>query len=161
MTYGSKKTITNIVTNILLLAGYFLYTLGEGAPKAQDVKGWATLILIFIGIGIVASIVIQILFHIAFSIGVAVKERDRDDKLVERSIQAAVVEDEMDKTISLKAMRVEYACGGAGSVLAIAALALGAAVVTALHILFVSAAAATIVGGCVSIYFYERGVRNA
>ncbi len=57
--------------------------------------------LIFIGIGIAASIVIQIVFHILLSIGIAavkkIQNQDYDDREIGKTIQAEFIEDEMGK----------------------------------------------------------------
>ena len=49
--------------------------------------------LIFIGVGIVAAIITQFIFYIAFAVGVAVKEREQSDKDVERVVAASVAEE--------------------------------------------------------------------
>ena len=86
-------------------------------------KFWAGTMLIFIGIGIVANIVIQIVFHILLSVAVAVQEHVRngkcDDKEIEKTIGAEMVTDEMDKLIELKSMRIGFAIAGIGFVVAL------------------------------------------
>lgn len=164
MTYKSKRTITSMVAGVLLIAAYIIYALGKNAPLPEDLKAWAVTMLVFIGIGVATLILIQILFHVAISIGIAVKERDRDDKEVEkdvgRIISSSMVEDEMDKLINLKSAYVGYCCIGIGFILALMALALGVSTVLALHILFGTIFVGTIAEGGVSVYLYEKGVRN-
>jgi hypothetical protein len=110
-------------------------TFGANSPAPENLKSWATVALVFIGIGAAALIVIQVLFHVALAIGIAVKEREHDDKTVERIISSSMVEDERDKIISLKSSHVGYTCVGIGFVAALVALASGMANVVALHIL--------------------------
>jgi hypothetical protein len=143
-----------------LAAAYAVYALGSHAPAPEDVKSWAAVMLIFIGVGAVALIVIQILFHIAFAIGVAVKERESGDENIERRISSSMFEDEREKLIGLKSARIGYSCAGAGFAAALAALAFGMSVLPALHILFGAFAAGSLIEGGASVYLYERGVRN-
>ena len=161
MSYKSKRVITNLGAGILLLIAYLVYASGNRAPASEDVKGWATLILVFIAIGIAALIVIQVLFHFGYSIGIAVKENlteEKGDKEVERIIVSAMVEDEMDKLIALKSLHAGYICAGLGFIAMLAALALGKSVVFALHILAGTAFLGNFLEGCISVYLYERGV---
>ncbi|ULQ58769.1 hypothetical protein K7I13_09425 [Brucepastera parasyntrophica] len=60
MSYQSKRTITSMVTGIILAAVYIIYATGKTAPGPDNLKAWALLMLIFIGIGIAAVIIIQI-----------------------------------------------------------------------------------------------------
>jgi hypothetical protein len=152
-----------MAAGLLFLAAYTVYALGKNSPgpeSPESLKSWALAILIFIGISVAASILIQILFHVAFSIDIAVKEGKCDDKKVERIVESSMVEDEMDKLINLKSVHIGYICAGIGFVAALAALAFGASAVFALHILFGSFAGGSFVEGGVSVYLYERGVRN-
>jgi low affinity Fe/Cu permease len=160
MSYNSKRTIVSMVAGGVLSAAYIVYALGSHAPAPEDLKAWAAAMLIFIGIGVAAVIVIQILFHIAFAIGIAVKERERDDEKIERIISSSMTEDERERLIGLKSDRIGYACAGIGFVAALAALAFGMSTLTALHILFGASAAGSLTEGGISIYLYEKGVRN-
>ncbi|MEZ4628560.1 MAG: hypothetical protein R2912_10930 [Eubacteriales bacterium] len=84
----------------------------------NDLQFWAKTILIFIGIGVVALIIIQIVFHILMAISKAVQQKLRDNEVdeaeIERSIKVEVAEDEMDKMIELKANRFGYTIVGPG-----------------------------------------------
>jgi len=158
MSYTIK--IVNMVACVLLIIAYSIYAMGETAPEPDDLKSWAIAMLIFIGIGIVVMIVIQILFHIVLSIGIAIKEREEDDKTVERIITSTVVEDERDKLISLKSAHIGSTCVGVGFVAALLILAFGSSALVALHVIFGSFIIGLLVEGGASIYYYERGVRN-
>ena len=160
MQYTSKKTLINMGAGILLLAAYGVYALGDASPAPDDIKSWALAILVYIGVCVAAVIVIQILFHIAFAVGVSVKEKDRDDKTVKRIIESSILEDERDKLINLKSSHIGYACAGFGFVIGLIALALGITAVAALHIMAGAFALGSIIEGCVSVYYHERGVGN-
>ena len=159
MTFKSKRTITSMVAGAVLIIAYIIYALSSRAPIQEDVAMWALTILVFIGVAIFANIAIQILFHIAYSVGVAVKERKRDDREVERIIASETTEDELDRIINLKASHVGYIFAGIGFVAALAGLAFfGSSTVVALHIMVAALFIGNFVEGCVSIRFYERGV---
>ena len=148
-----------MIAGAALTAAYIIYALGGNAPAADNISAWAQTILIFIGIAVGASIIIQILFHIAYSVGIAVKERERDDKEVERIIASETAEDELDRLISLKSSQAGYICAGIGFVATLAALAFfNVSVVVVLHILLGAMFTGSCIEGCLSIRFYERGV---
>lgn len=163
MSYQEKRTITGIATGALVLAAYCLYAFGKyasGAVAPDDLKFWAVTMLVFIGIGIAAMIVIQIVFHILLSIAIAVKKRDCDDKEVERAIETEVVEDERDKLIELKASRVGYTCGGIGFVAGLVSLVLGYSPAVMLNALFLAFCAGSLFEGFAHLYYYRKGVKN-
>ena len=163
MSYTAKRTIVSMAAGSLLVAAYAVYALGEKAPAPEDLKAWAVAMLAFIGIGAASVIVIMILFHIAFAVGVAAKEKMQGrepEENVERIMKSSMLEDEMDKLIEFKSGRAGHICTGAGFVAALAALACGVQAVYALHILFGAAVLGSLVGGGISIYYHERGLRN-
>ena len=167
MSYQEKKTIVQILTGILLLTVYCIYAFNKiqsGMAASDDMKFWATAILIFIGIGVVASIVIQIVFHILLSIAIAVKQRVQDekceDKEIEKTIKLEMVEDEMDKLIELKAMKIGFAIVGFGFIAALVSLVLNYSPAVMLNITFVFFSVGSIIEGITQIYFYRKGVRN-
>ncbi len=163
MSYQEKKTIVSVATGILILAAYCIYAFGGAVMAAADgLKAWAVTILIFIGIGVVASIVIQIVFHILLSISIAVRKKiqdgEMDDKEVERSIEREMVEDEMDKLIGLKSMRVAFVIAGIGFIAALVSLVLGFSPAVMLNILFISFSAGAIIEGITQLYYYRKGI---
>jgi hypothetical protein len=167
MSYQEKKTITSILTGVLVLAAYCIYAFGKsraGFLTPGDLKSWAVTMLIFIGIGIAASIVIQIVFHILLSISIAVKgkiqNQDLDDKEIEKQIDAEMVEDEMDKLIELKSNQVGFILAVIGFVAALVTLAFNYPPAVMLNILFISFSAASLVEGFTQLYFYRKGLAH-
>jgi hypothetical protein len=116
--------------------------------------------LTFIGIGVVVMIVVQIVFHIALAIAVAIRRRDYSDKEIEKAVEATIVEDEMDRLIELKAMKVGFAVAGAGFIGALVAVALGSPGGVLLNILFLSFGLGSVAEGALSIYYYRAGVKH-
>jgi len=166
MSYQEKRTITSIISGALLLAAYCIYTLNRfhsGALPSDNLKPWAVTILAFIGIGIVTTIIIQIVFHILLSISIAVRKKIQDesfdDKDIGKSINLEMVEDEMDKLINLKSARVSFIFAGVGFVTALVSLVLDYSPVVMLNILFISFSVGSLVEGFTQIYFYRKGIQ--
>ena len=163
MSYQEKRTILSVISCVLLLAAYSIYAFGKaGTANLDNLAFWAKTMLIFIGIGIVALIIIQIIFHIALSVGMAVKQKLKDetcdDKEIEKSIEQEMVEDEMGKLIELKANKIGHSFVGFGFLAGLIALVLGASAVVMLNILFFSSGIGSIVEGLVQIRYYRKGV---
>ncbi len=167
MSYQEKRVVVSIISGLLVLGSYCAYVYGKvqaGAAVTDDMKFWAVTMLMFIGIGIVATIVIQIVFHILLSMAVAVREQIKngecDDKEVEKTINAQMVTDEMDKLIELKSMRISFAIAGIGFVAALVALVFNYSPAVMMNIIFVSFSAGSLLEGFTQLYFYRRGVNN-
>jgi len=164
MSYQEKRIIISIFIGISILASYFLYTTNKvqnGLVVEGDLKFYATSILVFIGIGVVAMIVSQIMFHILLSIGMAIKEQIEngkvDDQLIEKSIKAEMVTDERDRLIELKSLRVGSISASIGMMIGLVVLVLNDSPVLMLNILFVSFCLGSILEGCVQLYLYRKG----
>jgi uncharacterized membrane protein len=129
---------------------------------AGDLKLWAGTILLYIGIGIVASIIIQIVFHILLSISLAVVEKVKDinfdEKTIEKTLENEMVSDEMDKLIELKSMRVSFIVAGIGFILALVSLMQFDSPVLMINILFVSFSVGSLIEGFTTLYFYRHGI---
>lgn len=167
MSYQEKRTVTSIVTGVLVLVAYCIYAFSRyhtGAVAPDNLKFWASTILIFIGIGIAASIVIQIVFHILLAISIAVKKKIQDekceDKEIEKKIQVEMVEDEMDKLIKLKSTRIGFILAGIGFIAALVFLALNYSPAVMLNILFISFCVGSLFEGFAQLYYYRRGLKN-
>ena len=161
MSYQEKRTVISMVMGVLILAVYCIYTftrVGTGAVDFNNLKFFALTMMIFIGIGIVAMIILQILFHIALSVSIAVKEDCKDDKKIEKAIEATVIEDEMDKLIELKSGKIGFALTGAGFIAGLITLLFSCPPAVMLNILFLSFGAGSLAGGAMSIYYYRKGV---
>jgi hypothetical protein len=167
MSYQEKRSIVSILSGTALLAAYCLYSIGKyqnGLVAPGDLKFWATTILVFIGIGIVAFIIIQIVFHIMLSISIAVSkaviEGNYDDKEIEKAIKVDMIEDEMDKLIESKSLRFGFSVAGFGFIAGLIALILNHSAVVMLNILFISFSVGSILEGFVKIFYYRRGLNH-
>jgi len=167
MSYQEKRTIVMIVTGVMVLAAYCIYAFGQvqaGMVAAGDLKYWARTMLIFIGIGIAATIVIQIIFHILLSITTAISKKIQDpnfdEKEIEKTIELEMVEDEMHKLIELKSTRISFFITGIGFVFGLLSLLLDYPAEVMLNIMFISASLGSLVEGFTQLYFYRRGIQN-
>ncbi len=167
MSYHEKRTIVSLITGAAILTAYCLNAFGKvkaGLVMPGDLKFWAGTMLLFIGIGVVAMIVIQIVFHILLSIGIAVKEQVRngkcDDKEIEKTIELEMVEDEMVKLIELKSLRIGYALIGFGFLAGLVSLVLNYPPAVMLNILFLSCSIGAMCEGFTTLYYYRKGIQN-
>jgi len=165
MSYQIAKTVANILSGIAILVVYLFYVSSSyqaNLLSMNELKSWAQIMLIFIGLGIAMAIVVQIIFHILFSIGLAVKQSINNgncsDQEIEKTIQMEMVEDEMGKLIELKSMRVSYIAAGIGFVTSLFYLVFDYPVVVTLNILFVSFFIGGILDSFTQLYYYTRGV---
>jgi hypothetical protein len=132
--------LTDLLVGAAAVVAYILYAFFGNVPGRDDIKGWAILMLVFIGIGVGAIIAAQILFRIICG----------DDGK----------EDEMDKAVGLRASRFGYSAVGLGILAMLISLACGASAVAALHIILGGCCLGGLADGAISIFFYEKGLRN-
>jgi hypothetical protein len=168
MSYQEKRNIVSVLTGALILAAYCLYAYGQyqaGRIPPDDLKAWAVVMLVFIGIGVAATVVLQIVFHILLSVAIAIRENVRsggcDNKELGKTIEGEMVTDEMDKLIELKSLRVGFIVAGTGFVAALLSQVLNYSPAVMLNVLFISFSAGSLLEGVAQLYFYRRGIRHA
>ncbi len=167
MSYQEKRTIVSIISGIFILGAYWIYVYGkvqQDLIAADDLKFWAGAMLLFIGIGVAAAIIIQIVFHILLSVSIAVKEQlqngNCDDKKIEKTIELEMITDEMDKLIELKSMRNGFIVAGIGFVTALISLVFNYSPAVMMNIMFASFYTGSLLEGFTQLYFYKKGVKN-
>lgn len=163
MSYQEKRTLLSIIISVSMVVSYSIYAFGKaGVEHINDLQFWAKTILIFIGIGIIAMIILQIVFHILMAISGAIRQKMKNDDIneeeIERTMRVETSEDEMDKMIELKSNRFGYTIMGLGFMAGLIAIAFGASAVAMLNILFFSTWAGSFVEGLMQIRYYRRGV---
>ncbi|MBS3972983.1 MAG: hypothetical protein KGZ84_08205 [Erysipelotrichia bacterium] len=166
MSLQEKRSLFSVITGIILLMAYGIYVIGKlqsGSVDSEDIKFWANAMLLFIGIGIVVSIITQIIFHIVSAIMIAIKEKminqDTSNEEVEKIINTEMMSDEMDKLIELKSMRVGFIFSGIGFVCGLIALALNYSPVVMLNMVFASFSLGSILEGFQQFLYYRKGVQ--
>jgi hypothetical protein len=148
MSYQEKQSFVNILSGLLITVIYGLIVyqkhLGGSFDLKEDFSSWGVIFLIFIGVSIVARIIIYIIFHILNAI--ATREKD------------IPVTDERDTLVKLKSTRNSYyafsGCVGSGFFL----LAIGMPVYGMFITFIISGLIAEIVENGSQIYFYRKGV---
>lgn len=148
MSYQEKQNIVNIFSGLLITVIYSLIIFqrhNQGRfDLTEDFSTWGIVFLIFIGVSIVARIIIYIVFHIINAI--ATREEEMP------------VKDERDRLVTLKATRNSYYTFSGGFVLSIIFLAVGMPVY-GIFIAFVAfGLIAEIVDNGSQIYYYRKGI---
>ncbi len=163
MTYQTKKTITSLVASLIILVSYCLSIYNHykaGNIIENDLQYWAKQMVTYIVVGVIVTIVLHIVFHIYLSINLAIKEQSKDDKEINRKLELEMIEDEMDKLIELKSMRVGYIVVSVGFVSSLVYLAFGGNIVVVLNIMYLSFFVGSLSEGLSNLFFYFKGVRN-
>ena len=164
MTYQTKKTMVSLLASIAILISYCISVyndISKGLTLENDATFWAKKMLIFIAIGIAINIISFIVFHILLSVNLSVKDSMKDSKEINRKLELEMVEDEMDKLIELKSLRVGYIIASTGFILGLILLAFNTSISIVLNMLFLSFFIGAIAEGLTNLFFYFRGVRNA
>lgn len=148
MSYREKESLINIFSGLAITA-FFAWEVYQRHLEGQfdltqDFSKWGIIFLIFMGVSIVARIVIYIIFHIINAI--ATREQD------------IPVEDERDKLIKLKATRNSYYVFSGGFVLAIIGLSIGMPVYGIFIAFIISGLLSEIMDNASQIYYYRKGV---
>jgi len=148
MSYQEKQNIVNILSGLLITVIYSIIIyqrqLQGRFDLTEDFSKWGVLFLIFIGVSVVARIIIQIIFHIINAIAT------REEK--------TPVEDERDKLVKLKGTRNSYYAFTSGFVLSVMGLALGMPVHWVFILFVVFGLIAEIIDNGSQIYYYRKGV---
>ena len=172
MTYHEKRTIMTSLIGIAVTISYLIFAItsyNSGSTESLTLEFWAMWILIFIGIGIVAVIIGMILFHIFYSIGLAIKLKMADESLSDKDIEKKInsiiktdtLEDEMEKLIGLKSMRVGFAFAGFGLILSLVSLLLNGSPIFMINIIFLAFSLGSALEGFVQLYYYKKGIHHA
>lgn len=147
MSYHEKRAIVNVLSSVLITAGYSVYLylryLAGGGEFINDARFWAKAFLVFIPISIVANIVISIVFVIHYRITTREEEPS--------------ITDERDKLIELKGNRNALYVFSIGVVLAMVMLALGMPIYAMFITLIYSGLLSSVVDEFTQFYLYRRG----
>lgn len=148
MTYQEKQNIVNIFSGLLITA-IFGWSIYERQLQGQfdlttDFKTWGIIFLIFMGVSIVARIIIYIIFHIINAIAT------REEKIP--------IEDERDQLIKLKATRNSHHAFSICFALAFISLIIGMPIY-GLFIAFIAGGLISeIIDNASQIYYHRKGI---
>ncbi len=148
MDIKEKRILISLVSSVLILGVYAWNIYSRfiaGNPEIlNDFSFWGKSFLILIPLAIVTQIIIQIMFAIYFS---ATSKEEIDP-----------IEDERDKLIELKAIKISHYIFIVGFMLAMGSLALGWQAWLMFVVLISSGFIASIVSEIARLYFYRKGV---
>lgn len=147
MSYQEKENIVNIFSGIVVAAimGWAVWQRHmEGQfDLTEDFRAWGIIFLVFMGISIVARIIIYIIFHIINAIAT------REENIP--------IEDERIKLIKLKGTRNSHYAFSGGFVLSIVGLALGMQVFWIFVFFIISGLFSEIIDNVTQLYFHRKG----
>ncbi|MGO4108955.1 hypothetical protein [Paenibacillus sp. YAF4_2] len=148
MTYQEKKSITTLISAVLIFASYCSYMYvqypEEGLELEESFRYWGSFVLVLTLISIVAHIIISIIFNIIFRITTGEKE--------------PTFADELDKLIELKAHRNSFFLFVLGFLLAMGSLVTDQPITVMFVILITSGFLSDVTGSITKLYHYRRGV---
>ena len=149
MDIKEKRILVSLVGSVLVMFFYAWYVYSRyvaGNPEIlNDFKFWGRSFLILIPIAIALQIVIQIIFAIA--VHVMWKGEDIDP-----------IDDERDKLIELKAIKISHYLFIGGFTMAMGSLALGMQPWVMFVVLISSGFIASLVNELLRLYYYRKGV---
>jgi hypothetical protein len=167
MSYQERRVGVTIFMGLLVLIAYGVYVSSQyqkGSINMNDLPAWGTIMLVFIGIGIIATIITQILFHVIYSIIISIKEKsinpDLTNEDLEKIIKHNMVTDEMDKLVELKSMRVGFIVSGIGFILGLLFILNGYSAVILINIMFLSFSLGSILDGVTQLFYYKKGIKH-
>jgi hypothetical protein len=148
MDIKEKRILISLISSVLIMIFYALYVYNRqisGNPDIlNDFRFWGKSFLIFIPVAIVAQIIIQI----GFAIYISATSKEEIDP----------IEDERDKLIELKAIKISHYLFIIGFMLAMGSLALGMQPWVMFVVLISSGFVASVVNEITRLYFYRKGV---
>ncbi len=161
MSYTEKRTLAQMAITSLVFGAYCLVAFNRLSLESS-LRQWAVMMLIFIGVMVLASIVLQVVFHIFLSVGVAAREAIRDHNVDEETIGEAVkgefIEDERDKLISLKSRQASCITSGVGFFFGLISLLFDAPPALMLNIIFSAAFLGSVTEGITHLVLTRKGV---
>lgn len=145
-----NRILFSLITTAVILGIYTLYVYNKHVDGnleiLNDLKFWGKTFLILVPIMIVAQIIIHIIFAIINKI------------ITNEDIPTS--EDEMDRLIELKSLRISRWVQSGLFFLAMGSLTLGMQIWVMFVLLISSCFVSSIVESIAQIYFYKRGVRH-
>ncbi len=148
MDIKEKRILISLIGSVLILGFYSWYVysryISGNLDILNDFSFWGRSFLILIPVAIITQIVIQIIFAIYIH---ATSKEEIDP-----------VEDERDKLIELKAIKISHYIFIVGFMLAMGSLALGSQPWIMFVVLIFSGFMASVVNEIVRLYLYRRGV---
>lgn len=170
MSYQEKRIVASLVTGFFVMTTYCIYGVARyqalGDSLLNNLKFWATAMLITIGLGIVVMMFVQLVLHVVLAIANEVnkeiiKKIPCGQKIAScEGLEITDIEDEMDKLIALKSSKHSFALIGFGFVAALVSLYYQMPPAIMLNTVFISFMLATLLDGLLQLRFYRKGIYN-
>lgn len=149
MDIKEKRILVSLLSSVLVILFYAWYVysryIADNPAILNDFKFWGTSFIILIPVAIGIQIVIQIIFAIITHI-------------LNKGEEIDPIDDERDKLIELKAIKVSHYLFILGFVLAMGALAMGMQPWVMFVVLISSGFTASMVNEILRLYYYRKGV---
>ncbi len=150
MSYQQKNITASLISSMLIL-GFFLlqvYQLIQNGEfvSADIFKLWGIVIVL----GIVVTIAGTILTHILSTIVEAIKTGDEDPNIED-------IEDERDKIIDLRGIKVAYIIFSIGVLISMLTMVLGQSPLVMFTLLIFFSIVAQVIGDISRLFLYQRG----
>ncbi|HPR31816.1 MAG TPA: hypothetical protein PLK12_06965 [Prolixibacteraceae bacterium] len=148
MDQKERQIVVTLICSVITIGLYVLYVyqkqVAGNSAILDDFRFWGKSFLWLIPVAIVAQIVIHIIYAIINRI---ITNED-----------IPIVDDERDRIIELKSIRVSHWIFTSGFICAMGVLAFGAKPSAMFLILFSSGFGASIISELIKLYYYRRGV---
>lgn len=148
MDIKEKRILLTLITSVMTFAFYIIYVyqkiLKVNLDLLNDFKFWGKSFLILIPV----AIVVQIVVHIGFAIYIKVTSDEEIDP----------IDDERDKLIELKAIKISHHIFIVGFALSMGSLAMDMRPWVMFVILLSSGFIASIVNEILRLYYYRKGI---
>ncbi|MBS4062740.1 MAG: hypothetical protein KG029_20260 [Bacteroidetes bacterium] len=149
MDIKEKRILVSLLSSVLVILFYWWYVysnyIADNPDILNDFKFWGTSFIILIPVAIGIQIVIQIIFAIITHI-------------LNKGEEIDPIDDERDKLIELKAIKVSHYLFILGFVLAMGTLAMGMQPWVMFVVLISSGFVASMVNEILRLYYYRKGV---
>lgn len=148
MPYQERMNIVNILSGLLITSVYawivYQRHLQGRFDLTEDFRTWGIIFLVFMGVSIVARIIIYIIFHIINAI--ATREEDIPK------------EDERDKLVKLKATRNSHYAFSISLLAGFILLAAGMPLYGLFMVFIIAGLISEIMDNSSQIYYYRKGI---
>ncbi|MDP2234850.1 MAG: hypothetical protein Q8J88_00325 [Bacteroidales bacterium] len=149
MDIKEKRILVSLLSSVLVILFYSWYVyskyIADNPAILNDFKFWGSSFIVLIPVAIGIQIVIQIIFAIVTHI-------------LNKGEEIDPIDDERDKLIELKAIKISHYLFILGFVLAMGTLAMGMQPWVMFVVLISSGFLASMVNEILRLYFYRKGV---
>ncbi len=160
MTIKSKQKLVELIASLAWFGGYLLYAFSGNAPEVDNLRGWATALLIAVVISVGVLLIASAGFNNIASTVMIAREKahgKEDISVIKTRVKNAFAENETDKAITAKANSMTLGCIAIGVGVSLVAMALGANAVLGLHIILCFSCCIGVAVGCIySIAICEK-----